>query len=70
MASVEPAGMIPNLNHSLGTGNSGALSSESSKDTTYKIVISFFLFSFHCGFPFLWNKLDNVKGNRNGGCKN
>jgi len=36
MASVEPAGMIPNLNHSFGTGNSGALSSESSKATKKK----------------------------------
>jgi len=33
MASVEPAGIIPNLNHSLGTGNSAALSSEPSKAT-------------------------------------
>jgi len=55
MASVEPAGMIPNLNHSFGTGNSGALSSESSKATKkkkHKIVIIVLQFTFHCGFVF------------------
>lgn len=49
MASVEPAGMIPNLNHSFGTGNSGALSSEPSKATKKKhkiVIIIFYILLF------------------------
>lgn len=46
MASVEPAGIIPNLNHSLGTGNSAALSSESSKPHNNQALNDILFFPF------------------------